>query len=605
MKKILLLLLIFALVLGSLYACDGIPGGKTDDGESDNGAVEEKKPTEGLAYMPTEDGRGYIVTGIGTATDTDVLIPSEHEGKPVLQIANSAFENCTSLKSVEVPTSVEAFGWCCFAGCASLESLTIPFAGASREFGNFTYLFGFTPFEGAVKVGESLLTTYYPATLTTVTITDSETINERTFEDCVTLKKIVLSEGVKGIDHYAFQGCTSLTSIELPNSMTTIGVGAFMECTSLTAVVLPGSLTTMEDFAFYGCKSLASIQFDGTTAMWENVSKGELWNHECANKQVACSKNESTGSGEAGNDGSGDSGGDSSGSGNGGSSGGTVAGNPAGTVYSEGSYTYTSHGDGTCAITNWTPNISARSYVLNFPTTTQAGERITEIGRDVFNHSRVASVRAWPQYLTTIGEMAFAYCEQLTTLSLPSSVTKIDIYAFYQCTALTNVTLSSSLLEIGDYAFRGCSALPSITIPASVTTIGIAPFLGSGIPNPKGQQTTTINVTVASGNRTFAMENNCLVNKNTRRLIMGFAGCSIPSGIKVIGAYAFSNMYFSNDLAVDTSLTKIEAYAFYGVRLKWLDYSGTFAQWERVTKGEKWDGRLPGQGSGFTVRING
>ena len=43
----------------------------------------EPEPTEGLEYFSLVGGTYYTVTGIGTATDTNIVIPSEYKGKPV------------------------------------------------------------------------------------------------------------------------------------------------------------------------------------------------------------------------------------------------------------------------------------------------------------------------------------------------------------------------------------------------------------------------------------------------------------------------------------------------------------------------------------------
>lgn len=56
--------------------------GETEQGGSEQGGTEQEgtttaEPTEGLEYTLSDDGTYYIVSGIGTATDTDIVIASD------------------------------------------------------------------------------------------------------------------------------------------------------------------------------------------------------------------------------------------------------------------------------------------------------------------------------------------------------------------------------------------------------------------------------------------------------------------------------------------------------------------------------------------------
>lgn len=59
---------------------------------------------------------------------------------------------------------------------------------------------------------------------------------------------------------------------------------------------------------------------------------------------------------------------------------------------------------------------------------------------------------------------------------IPDSVTSIGEYAFYKCTSLSSVTIPDSVTSVGAYAFNGCTSLESVTIPDSVTSIGDRAF---------------------------------------------------------------------------------------------------------------------------------
>ena len=79
------------------------------------------EPSAGLEY------KSYALTGIGTCTDTNILIADRYdEGLPVTSIDRYAFSNCSSVTSITIPDSVTSIGYRAFYGCRNLTSITIP-----------------------------------------------------------------------------------------------------------------------------------------------------------------------------------------------------------------------------------------------------------------------------------------------------------------------------------------------------------------------------------------------------------------------------------------------------------------------------------------------
>lgn len=75
----------------------------------------------------------------------------------------------------------------------------------------------------------------------------------------------------------AFNECKSLKAIVLPNSVTNIEDYAFQCCESLEYVAIPDSVVNIGYHAFDECKSLNSITFQGTIAQWKKNTKNEDW----------------------------------------------------------------------------------------------------------------------------------------------------------------------------------------------------------------------------------------------------------------------------------------------------------------------------------------
>ena len=106
----------------SFAACDsGNAGqgsaeqGETQQGGTDQGGTEQKPGTEGLEYALINGDTEYEVSGIGTAADTEIVIPSIYNGLPVTSINSRAFYRSAKLTSIVIPDSVMSIGDSAFA----------------------------------------------------------------------------------------------------------------------------------------------------------------------------------------------------------------------------------------------------------------------------------------------------------------------------------------------------------------------------------------------------------------------------------------------------------------------------------------------------------
>ena len=208
MKRKLLLLAFFSCLLLLLCSCSSA--------------------TEGLIYIPTADGTGYKVGGIGNATDTAIIIANEYEGKPVVAVAEEAFKECETIVSVTIPDSVTEIEEGAFKECKNLSSVTFP--------------------NSLTKIGDSAFADC--GNLLSVVIPDSVTdLGVSAFKECQNLSSVTLSNNLTEISSQTFAGCSSLTAITIPNSVKSIGYCAFSGCDKLSSITLPDS-TTIREQAF-------------------------------------------------------------------------------------------------------------------------------------------------------------------------------------------------------------------------------------------------------------------------------------------------------------------------------------------------------------------
>lgn len=118
-----------------------------------------------------------------------------------------AFEQCTNLRSLKLPNSLEQIGNMTFARCTSLQNISLP--------------------PNLYFIGESA------------------------FYGCTSLGNFTLPSGLLYIDMQAFYECTGLTHMTFPSSVRTIGANAFMNCVNLTEVTFPeDSIAAIESTAF-------------------------------------------------------------------------------------------------------------------------------------------------------------------------------------------------------------------------------------------------------------------------------------------------------------------------------------------------------------------
>ena len=225
------------------YGCDGIEGFVVDPANED---FDSRDNCNAIIKKYNDE----LIVGCKNSTIPD----------GVVSIADDAFNRCSGLTSITIPSSVtEIGGWSFwFTGLTSINipaSVTYigtnPFGGCA-ELTEITVESGNTVFDsrnGCNAIIRTSTNELVAGCQNTVIPDDVTRIGDNAFYYCSTLTgELVIPENITSIGGYAFERCTGLTgSLIIPNTVVELGESAFAYCTGFD-----GTLTLSESLTFIG-----------------------------------------------------------------------------------------------------------------------------------------------------------------------------------------------------------------------------------------------------------------------------------------------------------------------------------------------------------------
>lgn len=200
------------------------------------GLRERGEETTGDVVIPatfTYEGTNYKVTQIGRFCDnkniTSVEIPST-----VKKIEESAFANCTKLKSVKM-SKMDSIGSRAFANCSSLKEVYI----------------------------------------------NAKTVGDEAFLRCSKLSKVTFGDNVKKIGGSCFQE-NAIKSINFGKNITEIGYWAVCGCNNLKSITIGEKVTKIGQYIDGDCKNVKTITVKSTKLKAKNCGimggpKGDMY----------------------------------------------------------------------------------------------------------------------------------------------------------------------------------------------------------------------------------------------------------------------------------------------------------------------------------------
>ena len=431
-------------------------------------------------------------------------------------IKEEAFKNCMAVTNLIIPNSVTSIGEAALYGCVNLETLNIPFVGSSLAKLNESYtdgshvlgyIFGYG-WEGGIDCSQRFsedsteeVVYTFPKTLSTVLLGKEVCLPFGAFSNSPMVHITLPSDSLQYISAYAFMGCQNLESITIPYSVKSIGEGAFKDCTSLVSCELvtsptnnTSSLTSLPDKLFSGCTSLLNLRasYRGETQPFINIIDnikqiGEYAFYNCSSiERVYINSN--------------------------------ITAIPA-------------HAFDGCT------NMVMFGHENN----------LNETGLYV------------ESFITSLGDYAFSNCDRFETITVPNTITDFGTFVFSYCDGVVSAIVETNVLPQGTFAF--CSNLETTKLSIAIDSIGDSAFDHCRLfknlifeDDQTGIQ--LINNLTSVGARAFYL---C---SQVEELILG-------ENLRTLGSYCFYGMTAFSEYEIPTTITTI--------------YEGAFGGWTSLT----------------------
>ena len=448
----------------------------------------------------------------------------------VKSIGNYAYANCLYIKNVDIPNHVESIGDYAFYTASSLRRVTIPESVTSIGVGAFStyYLEGITVAENNPAYWSDSTGSLYTKDKTTLLQFATHRISAT----------YTFPEEVTTLAPHAFEKSAALQYLEIPNTVTTIGSKCFTRCSYLKKVSIPASVTQIAGDAFER-SSLESIAVDANNPNYSSDGSGVLFNKTKTHLiQYPTSLSGSYVMPESVT---------------------TIRASAFEDAYKLTSVTVSS------GVRELPSHLFDGCSVLEHVTLPQ---NLVKIGNYVFSRCDTLKTLTFGDKLEEIGYQAFSYSPLLTSLTFPKSLKTVDEFAFYYCTGLESVEFTGGLTALTPYIFGMCKNLKRVILPGTLRSISECAFYKcdslAQIAIPKG--------ITSIGDSAFS---DCI----------GLLELTLPDSVTSVGSYAFADCPNLVSLTLPGTITEVGTNLERGSsKMGHVVFTGTAEQWMNLSK---------------------
>ncbi len=386
-----------------------------------------EKSSEGLILSYDDRYDIWEVVGFDESITADVHIAS-HNGNKISSIANGAFKNCKTIKTLYVADHITRIGEEAFYGCENLESIYL--GEKLISLGQRAFMLCSALSEIAVSDNNEIFFDAGNCLIENRDVTYVDGTVENLNGLVVGCKESVipLDKDVKVIDSHAFYGVKGLSSAVIPDSVKEVGSSAFEGCTDLKHITIGKSVTFIGEGAFANCRYLETIDFNAVdlTGFGEDTT--------FSNTGV----------------------------------------DTAGITLTIGKLVEKIPGEFFGNNIHHTDDDAFVSLKLKSLIFAQDSV-VSSIGANAFYNSGYLQSVSLPASVREVGEHAFAECDGLVSVVMTDSPIELKYECFKDCHSLSSLKLGANTV-IAPQAFMNAYLLTELVIPEGITSIGTGAF---------------------------------------------------------------------------------------------------------------------------------